>query len=253
MSRRPSFRLVAAVAVVVLIVFVSIGVIRKAFLETPSRPASAPTTSSAQTASGPVVSDTAAAPTQIPQGTGKFVAAVVPQAAAVIAAATLEAARSTVVGWVAGTPAMLQMGPIEFHQTLTSHLSTAAVASGKIASTEAARAKAGSREQVDVSQLPMTDSPLTITGTLVDASHATVSVWIAWIVATTPASSPQVHFQTQTFGLVYEQDGWRIDTLTETEGPTPVSVDGQAPTGVDGFVTVAGWVPAVFAGQAVGS
>ncbi len=251
MSRRPPFRLVTAAVGVALVVLASIGVIRKAFLDTPSTRASAPTVSSVQTTSNPV---RRADPTEsVSPGAHDVVVAVVPQPAAVVAAATIEAARSMVVGWVAGTPAMLQMGPIEFHQTLSSHLSDAAAASGRIASTEAARAKAGGREQVDVSQLPMTESPLTITGTLTDASHATVSVWIAWIVATTATATPQVHFQTQTYGLVYEAGGWRIDTLTETEGPTPASVDGQAPTGVAEFTTVAGWAPAVFAGQAVGS
>lgn len=163
-------------------------------------------------------------------------------------APTAEGARVAAVGWVASLPALLRLGPIRVEQTLTDRLSQRAVAAGVIGQVSSVRDDLSSQLGADLSRFTVTESPLTVNGELTSASSAVVSVWSAFVTASTPDAPVEVQYRTHRLSLVWEADDWRLDDLTVAEGPTPVTVAGQAPTGFVEYVTVAGWVPATAAG-----
>ena len=51
--------------------------------------------------------------------------------------------------------------------------------------------------------------------------------------------------------LVWEDDDWKVDDVTRTEGPTPQTMAENLPSSGAEFAAMAKWTPAVLAGSSV--
>jgi len=53
------------------------------------------------------------------------------------------------------------------------------------------------------------------------SAEATIAVWYVGIVGSGATVQPQQSWRTQTVGLVWENDGWKVSTFASSLGPTP--------------------------------
>ena len=53
------------------------------------------------------------------------------------------------------------------------------------------------------------------------SAEATIAVWYVGIVGSGATVQPQQSWRTQTIGLVWENDGWKVSTFASSLGPTP--------------------------------
>jgi hypothetical protein len=53
------------------------------------------------------------------------------------------------------------------------------------------------------------------------SAEASIAVWYVGIVGSGATVQPQQSWRTQTVGLVWENDGWKVDSFASSVGPTP--------------------------------
>ena len=61
----------------------------------------------------------------------------------------------------------------------------------------------------------------------------------------------QVMWRTHTVRLVWEDNDWKVDDVTQTEGPTPQTMPENMPSSGAEFEALTTWTPAVLAGSSV--
>jgi hypothetical protein len=61
------------------------------------------------------------------------------------------------------------------------------------------------------------------------ADRATVSVWVMTILSAEKVAAPQTDFATVTVDVAWIDNGWRVDEVRDTPGPTPMTGSGDQP------------------------
>jgi hypothetical protein len=65
-------------------------------------------------------------------------------------------------------------------------------------------------------------------------AEVTVAVWYVGVVGSGATVQPQQSWRTQTVDLVWENEGWKVDSFASSAGPTPAltSLEAEAPGGL---------------------
>lgn len=79
-------------------------------------------------------------------------------------------------------------------------------------------------------------SPLTYRVTAYSGERATVVSWGVAVVGNDAGLEPSASWATTTTKLVWQDDDWKIDAATSTNGPTP-GLGGQPASGADAFIS----------------
>jgi hypothetical protein len=159
-------------------------------------------------------------------------------------------ARAAAVGWVSSLGALMQLGPIAATDALRA-LTTARVTSATIDRFRAERDQFTQQFGADPSRAIWIESPLAVDVAAFDDERAVVKVWSQLVVGVRTEATVQVLWRTQTVTLHWEDDDWRVDDVTRSEGPTPQPVAGDLPSSGSDMAEVAAWTPAVLAGSSV--
>lgn len=158
-------------------------------------------------------------------------------------------AATAAVNWVASFPIIVRMGPIRLNDTIGQLLSQQQAALGtEEVVTDYFRLVA--ELGPDLADRVWIESPLQVDVVEATTTSATVAVWSV-LVTGDPESGPvEALWRTHRVALVWEDDDWRIDGVTITEGPTPIGNEVALPSPPADFIVVDQWGPAVFADSA---
>jgi len=163
---------------------------------------------------------------------------------------TAAGARAAAVGWVSSLGTLIRLGPIATADALRA-VTSARVAEATIDRFRTERDQFTTQFHADPSQAIWIESPLTVTVTDWSPEAATVRVWSQLVVGVPSESTVQVMWRTHTVVLVWEDDDWKVDDVTQVEGPTPQATPENLPSSGTEFEAMSKWTPAVLAGSSV--
>ena len=159
-------------------------------------------------------------------------------------------ARAAAVGWVSSLGTLMRLGPIATADALRA-VTSQRVAEATIDSFRTERDQFTTQFHADPSAAIWIESPLTVTVTDWSPQAATVRVWSQLVMGAPSESTVQVMWRTHTVRLVWEDDDWKVDDVTHTEGPTPQTMPENMPSTGGEFDAMTKWTPAVLAGSSV--
>ena len=193
--------------------------------------------SSATNQSTPAVG--AAAPATLDGGTAKTASST----ASVVAAPSIDDARSVALRWVASTGELLKMGPIARSELLR-HQVASASAETMTENLNSDLAKLADGLPIPSTELRLVETPITIDVSVeTSTGQARVQVWSVVVFGAKDLGAPRMVFRTSHLVLVAEGGEWKLAGFTAVEGPTPIATD-ALPADWDSFAVVAGWQPA---------
>jgi hypothetical protein len=163
---------------------------------------------------------------------------------------TAAGARAAAVGWVSSLGTLVRLGPIATADALRA-VTSARVAEATIDRFRTERDQFTNQFHADPSRAIWIESPLTVTVTDWSPAVATVRVWSQLVVGVGSESTVQVMWRTHTVRLVWEHGDWKVDDVTQTEGPTPQTMPENLPSSGAEFEAMSQWNPAVLAGSSV--
>ena len=146
--------------------------------------------------------------------------------------------------------ALIRLGPIATADALRA-VTSARVAEATIDRFRAEHDQFTTQFHADPSQAIWIESPLTVTVTDWSTEAATVRVWSQLVIGVASESTVQVMWRTHTVRLVWEADDWKVDDVTQTEGPTPQTMPGEPAVAGRRVRGLSEWTPAVLAGSSV--
>ncbi len=163
---------------------------------------------------------------------------------------TTAGARAAAVGWVSSLGTLIRLGPIATTDALRA-VTSARVAEATIDRFRTERDEFTTQFHADPSQAIWIESPLTVSVTDWTSDEVTVRVWSQLVVGVPSEATVQVLWRTHTVRLVWEADDWKVDDVTQTEGPTPQTMPENLPSSGAEFEAMSQWTPAVLAGSSV--
>jgi hypothetical protein len=163
---------------------------------------------------------------------------------------TVAGARAAAVGWVSALGTLMELGPIAAADALRA-VTSGRVAEATVESFRQERARFRDQFNVDPSVAIWMEAPLAVTVTDWTSDVAEVRVWSQVVMGAPGQPTVTALWRTHTLRLVWEHADWKVDDTTVTEGPTPVALAEDLPSGGDEFAQVAGWTPAVLAASSV--
>ena len=162
--------------------------------------------------------------------------------------ATEAGARAAAVGWVSSLGTLVRLGPIATADALRA-VTSARVAEATIDRFRTERDEFTTQFHADPSQAIWIESPLTVSVTDWTSDEVTVRVWSQLVVGVPSEATVQVMWRTHTVRLVWEDNDWKVDDVTQTEGPTPQTMPENLPSPGVEFEAMSKWTPAVLAGS----
>jgi hypothetical protein len=161
-------------------------------------------------------------------------------------------ARAAAVGWVSSLGALIRLGPIAAQDAVRA-LTSKRVAESTIDKFRADRDRFADQFGADPANAIWIESPLAVHTVEWSPDRAVVAVWSQLVVGAPTGNTVQALWRTHTVTVVWEGDDWRVDDVTEVEGPTPDVAPGDLPVSGADFAPLAEWTPAVLAGSSVES
>ena len=159
-------------------------------------------------------------------------------------------ARAAAVGWVSSLGTLIRLGPIATADALRA-VTSARVAEATIDRFRTERDQFTTQFHGDPSMAIWIESPLTVAVTDWSSAAATVRVWSQLVMGAPSESTVQVMWRTHTVHLVWEDNDWKVDDVTQTEGPTPQTMPENMPSSGAEVEALTKWTPAVLAGSSV--
>ena len=162
--------------------------------------------------------------------------------ASVVAAPSIDDARTVALRWVASTGELLKMGPIARSELLRQVAAASAETMTENLNSDLAKLADGL--PIPSTELRLVETPLTIDVSVeTSTGQARVQVWSVVVFGAKDLGAPRMVFRTSHLVLAVEGGGWKLAGFTAVEGPTPIATD-ALPADWDSFAVVAGWQPA---------
>ena len=162
--------------------------------------------------------------------------------ASVVAAPSIDDARTVALRWVASTGELLKMGPIARSELLRQVAAASAETMTENLNSDLAKLADGL--PIPSTELRLVETPITIDVSVeTSTGQARVQVWSVVVFGAKDLGAPRMVFRTSQLVLVAEAGEWKLAGFTAVEGPTPIATD-ALPADWDSFAVVAGWQPA---------
>ena len=153
-------------------------------------------------------------------------------------APSLPDAQKAALDWVASTDRLLAMGIIERGMWITARVTPEAEAAMASTLDDGVR-RIGDRLPILASELRLLEIPLT-SSARVEGTGASVEVWSVVVFGAERFGSPRVTWRTTTLHLAVIEGQWRIASLTDRAGPTPIAGD-VLPSSWAEFAVASAW------------
>jgi hypothetical protein len=153
-------------------------------------------------------------------------------------APSLPAAQKAALDWVASTDRLLAMGTIERGMWIAARVTPEAV-TAMISTLDDGVRRIGDRLPIPASELRLLEIPLASFARL-EGAGASVEVWSVVVFGAERFGSPRVTWRTITLHLAAIDGHWRIASLTDRAGPTPIAGD-VLPSSWAEFAAAASW------------
>ena len=153
-------------------------------------------------------------------------------------APSLPDAQKAALDWVSSTDRLLAMGTIERGMWIATRVTPEAQAPMASTLDDSVR-RIGDRLPIPASELRLLESPLTSFARL-EGPEASVEVWSVVVFGAERFGSPQVTWRTTTLHLAAIDGHWRIASLTDRAGPTPIAGD-VLPSSWAEFAVASSW------------
>lgn len=153
-------------------------------------------------------------------------------------APSLPDAQKAALDWVASTDRLLAMGTIERGMWIAARVTPEAETAMTSTLADGVR-RIGDRLPIPASELRLLEIPLTSFARL-EGTGASVEVWSVVVFGAERFGSPRDTWRTSTLHLDVIDGSWRIASLTDRAGPTPISGD-VLPSSWTEFAVASSW------------
>ena len=147
-------------------------------------------------------------------------------------------ARTAALDWVSSTDGLLAMGTIERSAWIAAHVTPDALTAMAAALDDGIR-RIGDRLPIPASELRLLEIPLTSSARM-DGAEAIIEVWSVVVFGAERFGSPRVAWRTTILRLAVVDGEWRVASLADRAGPTPITGD-ILPSSWAEFATAASW------------